>query len=437
MGMVLPINKAAIFLQQVKAGKLKWNGVLDLSVDAKIKAILDLAEEERWSEAQALADKELEKSFEPTLVTAAAMIHFCAGDYQNAGALFEKALSLDDENDQARWMLLLIDWLADSLVTSPHRQELRALDWRSPHELFGYLVRVLEADIDAESALRGGYTEGERSWLRYVVALMAGRQVNPLKAEMLLRQVALKTGRESWQHFLALSKLGQIRQLRTVALPDPADRRQYQEDLDRFAAKLAEARREMLQRQARLAPLRARLSQDELDVEAKRTLLKQILEIDPGDDALQVELAFYCAAAAEWDEALQYADKFMALNGRESAGRLRVGLLAPEILNAAGRREEARTALESYLGTIKDDWYRLIAECLLDPAKETSLAEKAGESPEYMLTGHAALGFWAEGAGNKKKAIEYYREALGSYMDDMVEYSFAAERIKRLRQASR
>ena len=254
---------------------------------------------------------------------------------------------------------------------------------------------------------------------------------------MLFKQVALTTGRESWQHFLALSKLGQLRQLRTAVLADPADRRQYQYDLDQFAAMLAEARGEMLQRQARLAPLRARLSQNSLDVEAKRTLLKQILEIDPDDDALRVELAFYCAAAAEWDEALQYADKFMALNGRESAGRLRVGLLAPEVLNAAGRSEEARTALESYLGTIKDGWYRFIAECLLEPAKETSLAEKAAESPEYMLTGHAALGFWAESAGNKKKAIEYYREALGSYMDDMVEYGFAAERIKRLRQTSR
>ena len=311
------------------------------------------------------------------------------------------------------------------------------LDWRSPHELFGYLVQVLEGDIDEESALRGGYTEGERNWLRYVVALMAGRQNNPSKAEMLLRQVALTTGRESWQHFLALSKLGQLRQQRTAVLADPADRRQYQYDLDQFAAMLAEARGEMLQRQARLAPLRARLSQNSLDVEAKRTLLKQILEIDPDDDALRVELAFYCAAAAEWDEALQYADKFMALNGRESAGRLRVGLLAPEVLNAAGRSEEARTALESYLGTIKDGWYRFIAECLLEPAKETSLAEKAAESPEYMLTGHAALGFWAESAGNKNKAIEYYREALGSYMDDMVEYGFAAERIKRLRQTSR
>jgi tetratricopeptide (TPR) repeat protein len=192
----------------------------------------------------------------------------------------------------------------------------------------------------------------------------------------------------------------------------------------------------MVQRKTDLAPLRARLGQGSLDTETKRKLLEQILEIDPDEAALWVELAFCCAVNQDWDEALQYADKFIALDGRESAGRLRVGLLAPEILNAADRRDKARTAVETYLNTIHDDWYRLLAERLLDPQKETLVIEKIGDSPEYMLTGFAALGFWAEGARDKKKAIEYYREALGSYMDDMIEYGFAAERIKRLRQIS-
>ena len=41
-----------------------------------------------------------------------------------------------------------------------------------------------------------------------------------------------------------------------------------------------------------------------------------------------------------------------------------------------------------------------------------------------------------EGSGDKNKAIDHYREALGSYMDDMTEYVFAVERIKKLRQPS-
>ncbi len=34
------------------------------------------------------------------------------------------------------------------------------------------------------------------------------------------------------------------------------------------------------------------------------------------------------------------------------------------------------------------------------------------------------------------KAIDHYREALGAYMDDMIEYVFAVERIRKLRQTS-
>ena len=98
--------------------------------------------------------------------------------------------------------------------------------------------------------------------------------------------------------------------------------------------------------------------------------------------------------------------------------------------------EDALAELETFLHNTGAEWYRTIARCLLDREKEKSLAEKAGESPEFVLTGHAALAFWAEGTGDKDKAIDHYREALGSYMDDMIEYVFAVERIKKLRQKS-
>ena len=115
---------------------------------------------------------------------------------------------------------------------------------------------------------------------------------------------------------------------------------------------------------------------------------------------------------------------------------MQVGLLQAEILQSLGRKEEARAKLDNFLNNTEDAWYRSIAECLLDQEKEGILVKRAGESPEYLLTGHIALAFWAEGSGDKGKAIDHYREALGSYMDDMIEYVFAVERIKRLRQPS-
>ena len=107
-----------------------------------------------------------------------------------------------------------------------------------------------------------------------------------------------------------------------------------------------------------------------------------------------------------------------------------------KILELEAAKEEALAELNNFLNSTEDAWYRSIAECLLDQEKEIFLAQKAGESPEYLLTGHMALAFWAEGNGEKGKAIDHYREALGSYMDDMIEYVFAVERIKRLRQPS-
>jgi S1-C subfamily serine protease len=434
MGMVLPINKAVSFLKELKAGKVKWNGVLDLSVDAKISRLLDLAEERRWSEAEVLADEELEGSFDPTLVLAAAMIHFCTGDYQNAGRLFEKALSIDDKNSQARLMLFLIDWLAGRSATSTYRNDLFKLDWRSPHEFFGYLAKVLEGMISEKSALAGGYTDKERNWLRYAVALVAVRNNEKTKAEKLLQSVVLQTGRKKWLHFLALASLEQAQQDHLDLIGDLEGRRKYQEQIEQFDQELQKARRELAERQTYLAPLQAKLSQDSLAAETKKVLLEQILAIEPDDGNLLVQLAYYCAMVENWNQALEYARKFLSLDGRENAGRLRIGLFAAEILHNLGREKEARRELQSYRHNTKNDWYRLISECLLDQQKEEPLAAKAGESPEYVLTGHVALGFWAEGSRDKNKAIEHYREALGSYMDDMVEYVFAVERIKSLRQ---
>ncbi|MBT8352305.1 MAG: trypsin-like peptidase domain-containing protein, partial [Deltaproteobacteria bacterium] len=75
IGMVLPITKAATFFNELKVGQTKWNGVLDLSVDIKIKRITDLARKGQWDRAKALADEELKVSFDPILVMAAGMMH--------------------------------------------------------------------------------------------------------------------------------------------------------------------------------------------------------------------------------------------------------------------------------------------------------------------------------------------------------------------------
>jgi hypothetical protein len=331
-------------------------------------------------------------------------------------------------------MLYLIDWLANRSSASVHRQALIELDWRSPHEFFGYLVRVLEKSMPEKFVLRGGYTDDERNWLRYILALSAVGNDSATRAEELLQPVVLTTGPENWLHFLALSRLQNIRQDRLAAMDDAPTRRQYQAQIDQFDQKRQASRPELAERRRMLASLQLQANQEALAPEIKQQLLEKILEIDAGNGNLMVELAFYCAMTERWDRALELARHYLSIDGRENAGRLRIGMLAAEILAKMNRRQEAIAELENYLARTEDRWYRLIADCLLDPQKENSLVKKAGESPEYLLTGHVALAFWAESLEDQPEAIENYREALGSYMDDMIEYVFAAERIKKLRQ---
>jgi hypothetical protein len=326
--------------------------------------------------------------------------------------------------------------MAGRSAASPYRHDLLKLDWRSPHEFFGYLVRILDGNISEDSALGGGYTDTERSWLRYMAALLADRKNNAPKAEKLLQPVVLETGRQNWIHFLALARLAQTQQHVLETIGDPELRQEYQTQIDQFTIRFKKSRQELAKRQAVLAELRAKLRQDGLTPETKRALLEKILETDSGDGNLLVELVFYCSMDEDWNQALEYARRFLRLDGRENAGRLRVGLLTAEILLNMNRKKEALAELETYLQNTQDAWYRLIAESLLDRQEEMSLPAKAGETPEYTLTGHLALAVWAEGLGDKHKAIGHYREALGSYMDDMIEYIFAVERIKRLRQKS-
>jgi len=61
---------------------------------------------------------------------------------------------------------------------------------------------------------------------------------------------------------------------------------------------------------------------------------------------------------------------------------------------------------------------------------------KAGETPEKLLTAYTLMGFWDEGSGRPENALKHYKEALGSFLDDWLEYDFAKERIKKLKKSA-
>jgi len=96
------------------------------------------------------------------------------------------------------------------------------------------------------------------------------------------------------------------------------------------------------------------------------------------------------------------------------------------------READLKNRPKAFHNQIQDPWYRVISACLLGRIKEKLLAEKAGEQPAHLVTGHTALGLWSEGSDQTKQALRHYKEALGSYRDDRIEYQFSKERIKRL-----
>jgi hypothetical protein len=77
-----------------------------------------------------------------------------------------------------------------------------------------------------------------------------------------------------------------------------------------------------------------------------------------------------------------------------------------------------------------------LSDYLRGQLAEEELRRQAGDAPENILTAFSAAGFWAEGSGDKKNAIRFYREALGTFLDNWIEYDFVRERVKRLKRSA-
>jgi len=434
LGMVLPITKAVEFLDELKSGQAKWNGVLDFSIEDTLKEIKDKATRGLWAEAQALADEQLKGNQQPEMIMAAAMMHYCTGDNAAAGQLFSKTLSMDPENPEARLMLFLIDWLNGEGTTSAYREALLALDWRSPGEFQGYIVRVLEGLIDEVSALKGWHTSAEKSWLYYAVSLIRAKSQDWEEAEKLLRESVLAADPSAWEFLVARARLEQLQKRRQKALKTKAQWSKYAEDTQAFDKVVKQALEEEAKREDELMPLMMTFMDETAAVTKKREALVKISELYPQNRKILVTLAFYSAADEDWSQSLEYTRAFLKGDGRQNADRMSLGILEAGILHHQGLADETQTSLREFVGRTMDPWYLTISDYLLGKQTEKSLLEQAGGSPENLITAHTALGLWSEGSGDKNKAIKHYREALGSFLDTWLEYDFSKERLKRLKQ---
>ena len=433
IGMVLPITKSVEFLKELKAGQVKWNGELDFSVEASLKRIREKARKGRWAEAQSLADEELKQSQQPGLVMGAGMMHFCAGDHQGAKRFFSQSLSMDSENTEAKLMLYLIDWLSGQKEGRSYRTELLALDWRSPAEFQAYLAKVLEGMVDESSALDGWYSTSEKIWLNYAVALMRSRQLDWSGAEKRLREAVQLGETDGWEFFLALSGLEEIQKRRRKIIHSEALLVEYNANVEAFERQVRKVLPEKRAREEKLVSLRSQLMTKGGSINEKVAVLEKIHRINPENRQILVGLAFYNAAEEAWPQALKYIRTFAKGGGRPYGDRMSLELLEAGILHYQGNNVEAQAGLEAFLRFTRDPWYQTICEYLLGKQTEDFLKKQARGSPENLITVSTVLGFWSEGSGDKDKAIRYYNEALGTFLDTWQEYDFAKERLKRLK----
>lgn len=433
IGLILPIRDAVQLLNDLKAGRAKWKGVLNFSQEKILARIRETAAGGRWAEAMVLAEEELSKNMEPALAYAAGMLRFCNADFPGARLRFSQALSMDAEDNRARFMLVLIDRLSGTRNAETLRKELIETDWRSPAEFQGYLARVLEGDVTARSALKGWYTSTEKSWLFCIGGLLASRAGNQEEAERLFQEAALSSDPESWEFILARVMLEDVRKERRKSFRTEEQWTKHNGMVQAFEASLQEVLETRRKQQRELARLFAKLADGEVPLEDKPEILKKALEYDPDNRNILAALAYCTASLEAWPEALDMAKRFLKEEGRPNAVRMSLGLLEAGILHHQGLDAEVEKRLDDFTRTVRDPWFLVICGYLQGRRTEASVKEEAGDRPEDILTSCTAMGFWAEGSKDKDKALLFYRDALGSFLTDWLEYDFAKERIKRLR----
>lgn len=433
LGMILPIGNAVHLVAELKAGKVKWNGLLDFSVEKTLEEIRQAASGGRWGEAMGKAEEALARSMQPSLVTAAAMMHFCLSDYLEAKRRFTQALSINGEDSQARLMIYLSDWMIENESPSLEGLYLLDLDWQSSAEFQSYLAQLMAGLVDEQAALKGWYDSSEKSWLHYAAALLLERRGELERAEELLKTSVLTAGVDGWLSYLAKARLSVINSKRRTLLQTDEDWQEYNNELESFRKQVKRVREEKKNLIKQLEPFFSRVGRGVPGVEQRLAILEKMNDVFPENRYFLIGLAYASAAQGSWDAALGYIEIFLENPGRENVRRLGAELLRAGILLKMGKKQEAQNFLEDYQRRIREPWFYAVSDCFLGRETEAALRTKAGSSPEKLLTAFTYLGFWEEASGENDKAIKYYKEALESFLDDWPEYSFARERIKSLR----
>ena len=432
-GLILPISRPAAFVSAIKAGQPHWDGILDFTLDVKLKQIFQLAVENNFAEARDLTKQMLEKRSDPVLLFAAGMLNFCTRQFDRSKLYFKQLSMIEQDNTTARLMLYIIDWISGQEKSTRLTAPLFTMAWHDENEFLGYLARVLRDGKRYSGQFLDFENRPEQSWRLFIEGLIAEKKNEFEHAQAMFKQSILNAGVNDWVYFLSFSRLSQVQKRLTM---DLEDKKEHLEKAESFQTKAVEYRDAAEKRRTAITALINEFESDKSSREKKIEIYRALMKQAPENRTITGRIAFFHATLGDWEEAARFTDAYFKKPGRETSLSLSLGLLKGGILHLEGRYSESIAYLTHFSNTTTAPWYRTISRHLTSKSGDEDLIKLAGNKPEKLITLHTALGLWAEADKNPQKAVHHYREALSSYLDDWNEYDLALGRLILLRQAA-
>ena len=428
-GLILPITRPAQFIENLKSGQPKWNGILDFNLDIKLKDILALAVEHKYREAAALTDTMLETSNDPVLLFTAAVLHFCSNEPEKSRDLFSQVISIEQENTISKLMLHIIDWITGQNISNHLTKDLFTMNWRHPDEFSGYLARVLNKKQKMDPGFLDFENKGEKAWRLFIEGLILEKGNQMGRAIKIYREVILKAGADNPLYFLSFARLDALLEKQAAFGEDKKDTQKLA-----FRETAKKSREKAKAMHEKTGALIHTFESPKTSHKEKTKAYYTLLERVPDNRTIIGRIAFFHAMNSEWQKALDNITLFFSRPCRETALSLSLGLLKGEILKFTSTPGEANAYLTKFQALTHDPWYGIISKHIVLGTPEADLVKLAGKNPEKLITLHTALGLWAEGEKRKEKAAHHYREALSTYLDGWNEYDLALARIIRFRK---
>ncbi|WDP89708.1 MAG: trypsin-like peptidase domain-containing protein [Desulfobacter sp.] len=429
-GLVLPIAGPAGFVESLKAGQAKWDGMLDFALEKKLARVVELAEAGNFKGAADTARSLLAESRNPALLFTAALMDFCANDLDASRSLFARLLSIEGENMASRLMLYTIDRLENRERSRDLTAPLFSLSWDHPDEFQGFLARVLESGRPMDPENIEYENRYEKAWRTFILGLVMETENRPGRAIALYKQVVFTAGANDHLYFMAASRLALLLAGRAAYGENPETAPPGEDELWKEAAR----RREKAKKDYDAAvELIQKVETEDLPSKEKTQAFESLLTLSPDNRTIMGRAAFFHAREGRWDQSVSYIDRYFKERMRETAMGLSLGLLKGQLLKLAGKGNGCRKYLNQLRDQIQNPWYRIMVRALLEKTDETKLMKLAAGRPSRLIILHTALGLDAEAAGDREEAARHYREALGTYLDDWNEYDLAWARLAELK----